>query len=71
MKKLIFAILLLATIQSSAQQCYLGSCDLPKVTAAVVVDNSFKYYQPSGFSGFGIHAGVWVGWLGFTIGGVE
>ena len=71
MKTIILAILLLASIPSKAQLCYLGSCEKPSVTAAVIIDNSFKYYQPNGFSGFGIHAGVWIGWLGFTLGGVE
>ena len=63
MKTIILAILLLASIPSKAQLCYLGSCEKPSVTAAVIIDNSFKYYQPNGFSGFGIHAGVWIGWL--------
>lgn len=71
MKKLIFAILLLALNKSIAQQCFRGSCGSPNVTAAVIIDNSLRYYGPTGFSGFGVHAGVWVDWLGFTAGGVE
>lgn len=70
MKKIIL-ILLLFPLLSKSQSCYLGSCEKSQVTAAVIIDNSFKYYEPTGFSGFGVHAGIWIDWLGFTIGGVE
>lgn len=74
MKKLLIAILVMAAIQTKAQ-CIDGVCfghgEGAKVTAAFLVDNSFKFYQPSGFAGIGIHAGVWVGSLGFTIGGID
>lgn len=69
MKKVFFVFCLIIALQSKSQ-C-VGSCEPVKVTAAVVIDNSFKYYGPTGFSGFGVHAGVWINWLGFTIGGVE
>lgn len=74
MKNILIAIMLLASIKSNAQ-CIGGVCYGPgegaKITAAFIVDNSFKFYQPSGFAGIGIHAGVWVGSLGFTIGGID
>ena len=76
MKKLLFAFMLLATIKSSAQ-CWTGSTPYDKrgegsqVTAAVIIDNSLHYWQPSGFGGFGLHAGVWIDWIGLTVGGVE
>jgi hypothetical protein len=72
MKNLLFAFMLLA-IQSNAQ-CWKGSPRKasvgPKITASLIIDKSMKYY-PSGFSGFGVHTGVWIDWLGFTVGGVE
>jgi hypothetical protein len=77
MKQLILAFMLLVTVKSNAQ-CWggttptksYGSGFSPNITAAVVIDKSMKYY-PSGFAGFGVHAGVWIDWLGFTVGGVE
>jgi hypothetical protein len=75
MKKLI-TILLLLPLLSTAQSCVWGGGksgggEPAKITANVQVDNSFKYYQPSGFSGIGIHAGVWFGNLGLTLGGTD
>lgn len=67
--------MLLAAIKSNAQ-CFNGFCVAKSGEGATIVgnflvDNSLKYYQPSGFSGIGVHGGVWVNSLGFTIGGVD
>ena len=67
--------MLLASIQSKSQ-CFNGFCVTKSGEGATIVgnflvDNSLKYYQPSGFSGIGVHGGVWVNSLGFTIGGVD
>lgn len=74
MKKLLFALLILVSFQSYSQ-CWSGLTPFksgykPDITAAVVIDKSMRYYQ-SGFAGTGIHAGIWIDWLGFTVGGVE
>ena len=77
MKQLLLFLGLFAALNSSGQ-CWRGvtptknyDAVTPLVTGAVIVDKSFRYFPTSGFSGFGVHAGVWVGWLGFTLGGVE
>ena len=70
MKKLLI-ILLLLPIGTIAQSCVWGdnSGEAPKITLNLQFENSFRYYQPSGFSGIGVHAGVWFGDLGITLGG--
>lgn len=75
MKKLIL-ILILFTITKTNAQCFNGFCvsksgEGATIVGNFIVDNSLKYYQPSGFSGIGVHGGVWVNSLGFTIGGVD
>lgn len=75
MKTIIFCLALLAATTTQAQ-CLGGLCKRPfgegaTITASMIVDNSFRYYQPSGFAGIGVHAGVWVNNMGFTLGYVE
>lgn len=72
MKKVLFTLILLCAIQAHSQ-CIDGVCrrEGASITASMIVDNSFRYYQPSGFAGIGVHAGVWAGSLGATIGYVE
>lgn len=74
MKKAITILFLLLSMYAKSQ-CIDGVCvghgEGANISPVFLVDNSFKYFQPSGFAGIGIHAGVWVGTLGFTIGGVD
>lgn len=74
MKNIIIIIVCFFCLKANSQciddVCF-GHGDGAKVTANFLVDNSFKFYQPSGFAGIGIHAGIWVGSLGFTIGGID
>jgi hypothetical protein len=74
MKKILLILLLAATSQINAQ-CWSGSQPFkagigPNITAALIVDKSLRYYQ-SGFSGLGVHAGIWIDGIGFTLGAVE
>lgn len=72
MKKLLIVLLLFA-LKSNAQ-CWSGSSPMkaysPDITPAVIIDKSMHYY-PSGFAGTGVHVGIWINSIGFTLGGVE
>jgi len=59
MRNILFFFLIIYSIQSKSQ-CVDGICirQGAPITAAFIVDNSFKFYQPSGFAGIGIHAGI-------------
>lgn len=64
---LIALLILSFTGTCKGQYCRpYGNYAVTKVTAAVIVDQSFRYYKPTGFTGFGLHAGVWIDWIGFT-----
>jgi hypothetical protein len=71
MKKILLLLLMSPVIAKS--QCIGGSCEREgsKFSFTFQVDNSLRYYQPSGFSGIGVYAGVWAGSLGFVVGGVD
>lgn len=71
MKKIVFFILLIPTLAKT--QCIGGSCQRENslFSPVFIVDNSFKYFQPSGFSGIGLYGGIWAGSLGFVVGGVD
>lgn len=78
MKKLLFAVLILTALNSNAQyKCWDGQGAFDKsslgipVTPAIIIDDSFRYFGPDGFGGFGLHMGAWIGCFGVTLGGVE
>lgn len=64
-------LVLLLPIFTWGQSVYSSEFTDKKVKLNVQIDNSFKYYQPSGFSGIGVHAGIWIKDFGFTLGGAD
>lgn len=67
--------LILYCIQGKAQ-CFNNYCISKNgeeriITGVLNVDNSLKFYQPSGFAGIGIHVGAWFRNIGLTVGGVD
>jgi hypothetical protein len=67
MKKLLVAIALIVLIKTGKTQCFDSksfSKNETTIAFGALVDWSLKYYQPSGFSGIGVHAGVWIDHIG-------
>ena len=75
MKKTLIVILILFSIKSNAQ-CWMNqkpikTDNIKFITPLVIVDKSMRFYEPTGFSGTGVHVGAWFPIFGVTVGGVE
>jgi len=73
-KLLIIAICITISVMAKAQ-CWLDKqpreSGYQGITAALTIDKSMRFYEPSGFSGTNIQAGIWIDWIGIPAGGVE
>ncbi len=72
MKKVLSLFIALSFCAITYSQCGYGSKYEPtKVTAGVIIDWSLKSYRLTGFSGIGVHGGIWADHIGLFAGYVE